>query len=161
MQARIPYWPYTSLPALHVIRGKSHVGEWYVHVPPPPFLVYVCVKLRTSAVYIGQTSQAPIRRLRKHYCDKRAGTNSATFHAQLLLTDISNWITIPVQYCGTLLQTGAAERHWWADLHRRALNDIPPGISENDTPNKQRAYINSKMLHTLHELCQARDLRDA
>ena len=46
-------------------------------------------------------------------------------------------------------------------MHRWALNDIPPGISENDTPNKQRAYINSKMLYTLHELCQARDLRYA
>ena len=54
-----------------------------------------------------------------------------------------------------------AERQWWADLHKWALNDIPPGISETDTPNKQRAYINSKMLHTLHELRQARDLRDA
>ena len=138
MQASIPYWPYTSLPALRVLRRKSHVGEWYVHVPPPAFLVYVCVNLRTGAVYVGQTSQAPIQRLRKHYCDARAGTHSASFHAQLLLTDISNWITIPVQYCDTLFQAGLAERQWWADLHKWALNDIPPGISETDTPNKQR-----------------------
>ena len=102
-----------------------------------------------------------MQRLRKHYCDARAGTDSASFHAQLLLTDISNWVTVPVQYCDTLFQTGLAERQWWADLHKWALNDIPTGISETDTPNKQRAYINSKMLHTLHELRQARDVRDA
>ena len=112
-------------------------------------------------MYIGQTSQAPIQRLRKHYCGARAGIDIATLHAQLLLTDISNWITIPVGYCDTLFQAGLAERQWWPDLHRWALNNIPPGISENDTPNKQRAYINSKMLHTLHELRPARHLGDA
>ena len=161
MQASIPHWPYTSLPALRVLRRKSHVGEWYVHVPSPAFLVHVCVNLRTGAVYVGQTSQAPIQRLRKHYGDARAGKDSASFHAQLLLTDISNWVTIPVQYCDTPFQAGWAERQWWADLHKWALNDLPPGMSETDTPNKQRAYINSKMLHTLHKLCHARDLRDA
>ena len=60
MQTSIPYWPYTSLPALRVLRRKSHVGEWYVHVPPLAFLVYVCVNLRSGAVYIGQISKAPI-----------------------------------------------------------------------------------------------------
>ena len=122
--------------------------------------MYVYLNLRTGAAYIGQTTQAPIQRLRKHYCNARAGTDNATFHAQLLLTDISNWITVPVHYCDTLFQAGLAKRQWWADLHKWALNDIPPGIGENETPNKQRAYINSKMLHTLHELCQARELRD-
>ena len=110
------------------------------------------MNLRTGAVYIGQTSQAPIQRLQKHYCDARAGTDTTTFHAQLLLIDISNWITIPVQYRDTLFQATMAERQWWADLHRWALNDIPPSISENDTPNKRHAYINNKMPHTLHEL---------
>ena len=112
MQASIPCRPYTSLPALRVIRRKSHVGESYVHFPPPAFLVYVCVNLRTGAAYIGQTTQAPVQRLRKHYYDARAGTGSAAFHAQLLLTDISNWITFPVQYCDTLFQAALAEGQW-------------------------------------------------
>ena len=29
-----------------------------------------------------------------------------TFHAQLLLTNISNGITVPVHYCNTLFQAG-------------------------------------------------------
>ena len=61
MQANIPYRPYTSLPALQMVRRKPHVGEWYVHVPTPAFLVYVCINFRTSAVYAGQTSQALIQ----------------------------------------------------------------------------------------------------
>ena len=38
-------------------------------------------------------------------------------------------------------------------------NDIPPGISENETSNKKRAYINSAMLNVPQELRHAKQLR--
>ena len=60
----------------------------------------------------------------------------------------------------SLFQAGLAERNWWSDLKHWAVNDIPPGISENDTSNTKRAYITSTVLHVLQELRQAKQERD-
>ena len=159
MQASIPYWPYSPLPSLRTVRRKAHTNEWYVHVPPPHYVVYVCINLRTGMLYVGQTSKSPVQRLRKHHTDARAGTDCATFHTLLLTTDIGDWVTIPVQYCASLFQTGLAERAWWSDLRHWAVNDIPPGISENDTSNSKRAYITGTVLHVLQELQELREAR--
>ena len=160
MQASIPFWPYTTLPSLRTVRRKAHTNAWFVHVPPPHFVIYVCINLRTGAVYVGQTGQSPVQRLRKHHTDARAAVDCATFHKLLLTTNMSDWVTIPVQYCESLFQAGMAERNWWSDLRHWAVNDIPPGISENNTSNTKRAYISSTVLHVLHELRQAKQERD-
>ena len=59
MQASIPFWPYSTLPSLRTVRRKAHTNAWFVHVPPPNFVIYVCINLRTGAVYVGQTGQSP------------------------------------------------------------------------------------------------------
>ena len=64
-------------------------------------------------------------------------------------------------FAHSLFHAGLDERQWWSDLHRLMVSDIPTGISETDTPNKQRACINAKILHVLHELWQAQQLTDA
>ena len=120
----------------------------------------MCINLRTGAVYVGQTRQSPIQRLRKHHTDARAAADCATFHRLLLTTRLSDWVTIPVQYCESLFQAGLVERNWWSDLKHWAVNDIPPGISENDTSNTKRAYITSTVLHVLQQLRQAKQERD-
>ena len=84
-------------------------------------------------MYVGQTSQSPVQRLRQHHTDARAAVDCATFHKLLLTTNMSDWVTIPLRYCESLFQAGLAERNWWSDLRHWAVNDIPPGISENDT----------------------------
>ena len=160
LQASIPYWPYLTLPSLRMVRRKAYMDVWYVHVSPPHFVIYVCINLCTGAMYVGQTTQSPIQRLRKHHTDARAAAVYATFHTVLLTTDISDWITIPVQYCETLFQAGVAERTWWADLRHWAVNDIPPRISKNECSNKQQAYITGTVLHVLQELRQAKQQRD-
>ena len=124
MQASIPFWPYTALPSLRTVRRKVHSNAWFVHVPPPHFVIYVCINLRTGAVYVGQTGQSPVQRLRKHHTDARAAVDCATFHKLLLTMNMSDWVTIPVQYCESLFQAGLAERNWWSDLRHWAVNDI-------------------------------------
>ena len=57
---------------------------------------------------MGQTTQTPVQRLRKHYTDAHARTDSATFHSLILLTEFADWVTIPVQYTESLFETGLA-----------------------------------------------------
>ena len=159
MQASIPFWPFTKPPSLRTIWRKAHTNEWHVHLPPPQHVICVCVNLRTCAVYVGQTGQSPVQRLRKHHTDARSAADCATFHKLLLTTNMADWVAIPVQYCSTLIQTGRAERTWWSDRHW-AVNDIPPGISQNDTSNSKRAYITGTILHVLQELIQPKQERD-
>ena len=141
----------------HVSVSDDGCAELVPTPPPTPhFVIYVCINMRTGAVYVGQTTQSPIQRLRKRHTDARAVADCATFHTLLLTTDISDRITIPIQYCETLFQAGLAERTWWADLRHWAVNDIPPGISENESSNKQRACITGTVLHVLQELRQAK-----
>ena len=102
----MPYWPYSSLPCLPIVRRKSHIATWFLNVPPHAFLVYVHINLRTGNAYVGQTSQAPTERPWKHHTDTRVSTDSATFHHMLLMTDIAGWVTIPVQYGPILLKPG-------------------------------------------------------
>ena len=157
MHASVAFWPYLSLPSLRTVWRKSHVAEWLLNVPPPAFVVYVCINLHTGSLYIRQTSQAPIQRL---HTDTRANTDNATFHHMLLTTNIADWVTIPMQYCPTLFQTGPAERTRWSDLKQWAVNDIPPGISDNDTRDSKWAYMHNTILHMLHELRHAQQQRD-
>ena len=116
LQYSVPYWPYKQHPTLRLLRQKSFTGTWHLNVSPPHFIIYVCVNLRTGAVYVGQTTRTPVQRLRKHYTDAHARTDSATFHSLIPLTDFANWVTIPVPYTETLFQTGLAERAWWSEL---------------------------------------------
>ena len=136
-----------------------------LHIPPSPAYDPTQVT-RGGVVHLRPTTSLPCVRLYE-------SENGCSLHR----TDITSRNTAVMQTLlgcpgrhrhGNVPRTAVAHRHlvpsgarqWWADLHRWAQNDIPPGISENDTPNKQRAYIHSKMLHTLHELRQARQLRD-
>ena len=78
------------------------------------------------------------------------------FHALLVTTEMSDWVTMPGQYCATLFQAGLAERTWWSDLWHWAVNDIPRGISERDMSNTKRAYITNIVLRVLQELRHAK-----
>ena len=106
----------------------------------------------TGAVYVGQTTQTPVQCLRKHYTDGHARTDIATFHSLILLTEFVDWVTIPVQYTETLFRTGSAERAWWSELKKWAVNDVAPGISETDTSNKVRSYLSHHILCALKEI---------
>ena len=97
MQASIPFWPYTTLSSVRAVRSKVHTNAWFIHVPPPHFVIYVCINLRTGAAHLGQTSQSPIQRLHKHHTDTEAAVDCATFHKLLPTTNMSDWVTIPVQ----------------------------------------------------------------
>ena len=136
---------------MRLVRRKSFTGSWHLSVSPPHFVIYVCINLRTGAVYIGQTTQTPVQRLRKHYADAHARTDSATFHSLILLTEFADWVPIPVQHTETLFQTGLAERAWWSELKNLAVNDVPPGICESDTSNKVRSYLSHRILLALRE----------
>ena len=52
MQASILFWPFTKLPSLRTIRRKAHTNEWYVHIPPPQYVIYVCLSTCVQALYM-------------------------------------------------------------------------------------------------------------
>ena len=58
MQSSTPFGPCTTLPSLRTIRRKAHTVDcqWFVHVPPPTFLVYACINSWTGSMYLGQTT---------------------------------------------------------------------------------------------------------
>ena len=145
LQYSVPYWPYKQHPALRLLRRKSFTGSWHLNVSPPHFVIYVCVNLRTGADHTNTRQQ----RVRKHYTDAHARTDSATFQSRDGIRGLGNH-TCPV-YRNTF-SDGSAERAWWSELKKWVVNDAPPGICESNTSNKVRSYLSHRILSALREI---------
>ena len=101
-----------------------------VYIFATPVVCDTCVyQPPQGAVYIEQTGHSPVQRLPKHHTDARTAAHCAMFHRLLLTTNMSDWVTNPVQCRESLFQASLAERNWWLDLQHWAINDTPPRIS--------------------------------
>ena len=96
LELRTDYLLYRYSKTLREIRRLAHTDVWFLSVTPPGYLIYAMYHLYYNLVYIGITSAAPIRRLRKHMCDALAHTDNATLHLLMAKIDLYDWGIAPL-----------------------------------------------------------------
>ena len=71
------------------------------------------VNLFLHIAYVGITTAAPIRRLRKHITDAMSTSDCATLHIKLSTTELAHWGIIPLQYITEDFFASVQERWWY------------------------------------------------
>ena len=79
------------------------------------------------------------------------------------LCGIADWMTLPVQCVQTFFHAAGmkiVEWKWWIELRGSAIDDAPPGISEDDASYKGRPYLFDEIVSSLREIRQAKRPKD-
>ena len=79
-------------------RRLSFVSEWNLAVTPPHNAIYVVFHLYLHVAYVGITTVAFIRRLRKHMTDALSTNDCASLHMKMATTELAHWGIIPLQF---------------------------------------------------------------
>ena len=157
MQERLRYVHCRGHKTLCIARGVSRVHEWQICVPPP-FEYISAVQCHMLCAYIGRTTHALIKRLRKHISTTLAHTEDSRFHEMLRSTDLADWMIVPVELVWSEWEAAVAERYWWDKFRRWCLNDMPPRIPTSSA--KPSKLMPRRALQIIRSLSAARLAND-
>ena len=160
VQERTKYLPFRYSKSLREIRRLAFTDIWHVCCTPPAFCIYIVYHLYLSVVYVGVTTSAPIKRLRKHMTDSLAQADAATLHEVMAKGRLEDWGIAPVEYVTDSWWASVRERDWWYAFRRWALNDVAPGIVDKGHQGQNRGWLNLKVLRLLKEIREAQDSGD-
>ena len=121
------------------------------------FTLYI---ICTSIVYIGITTSAPIRRLRKHMCDALAHVDNVSLHLYMAKSQLCDCGIAPLEYIEDAWWAAVRERFWWYVFRHWAVNDVAPGIPDQENPGKSRGWLNIKVLRLLKDIREAQNNED-
>ena len=159
-QQRLRYLPYDKHPVLGMARRLSYINTWHLVVTLPHNVVYFVFHLFVHIAYIGITTTAPIRRLRKHMTNAMWTSDCATLPAKMSTTDLAHWGIIPLQYVVDDFLASVPERHWWYVFRKYVVNDIPPGINRSGDSKKDTGFLNKRVITVIQGIREARALGD-
>ena len=132
MQFGITYLPYDTHFSLTMIRGSSRLHQWDINVPPPDECIYAILHMHMICIYIGRTHLPLLQRLRKHITTANAHSEDCHLHQLLRSTNIEDWYIVPLELVWGKFRAAIAERYWWDQYRRLAINDIPPAVPNDD-----------------------------
>ena len=89
-QHRLSYVPYETYPVLGMARRLSFVNTWHLAMTLSHTVVYVVFHFFLHIAYLGITTAALIRRLRKHMTATMSTTDCATLHITMSTADLSH-----------------------------------------------------------------------
>ena len=160
LQERTRYLPWKYSKRLREIRRLAFTGDWHLCCTPPAYCIYAMYHLYYSVMYIGITMSAPIRRLQKHMTDSLAHTDAASLHKFMARSNMEDWGIAPLEYVSDSWWAAVGERWWWYVFRQWALNDVVPRILDREVADKNRGWLNLKVLRLLLDIREAQDNGD-